>query len=165
MLTYAGFRLKGGDMKRFLLAMAISVSVSNVWAAPPSRQLGVGVVIGDPFGPTLKYWFDQTHAFDVGAGFEDDFSIFADYDWQAWHGKIQNTPGDFGGYVGLGARFKDVDNGDNHFGLRTVAGIDYFFEKIPVEIYGELVPVFDVAPKADAEVDGGIGLRVYFGKF
>ncbi len=143
------------------MVFVLSLFRAGGWAVGPG-DLGVGVVLGDPTGPTLKYWTERNQAIDLGLGFQDDFIVYADYLWHGWNVFPQPERGIFGGYVGFGPRFEDRDHKDNKFGIRTVAGIDYWFEPYPFEAFFEVVPVFQLSPDTDTELDAGIGIRYYF---
>jgi hypothetical protein len=43
-----------------------------------------------------------------------------------------------------------------------VAGLDYLFANTPLDIFLELAPILDLAPKVDFDFNGTIGIRYYF---
>jgi hypothetical protein len=51
---------------------------------------------------------------------------------------------------------------DNRAGLRGPVGVSYLLHKQRLELFAEVVPVLDVAPKTTLEWNGGIGIRYYF---
>ena len=129
--------------------------------AEESGALGVGVIQGDPTGPTLKFWLHPNAAINVGLGFEKDLLVYGDLLFHGWNVFSKPQMGKIAGYLGLGFRFEEKKN-DNDYGLRTVAGIAYWFENYPVEIFLEFAPVFQIAPNNNTGFDSGIGLRYYF---
>ncbi len=147
-------------MKKFLFLGLLFLSA--VAHAERAGSLGAGVTIGDPFGPTLKYWVTNEQAIDVGIGFEDDAVIYGDY---LWH-NFQLIPAVRGvkiaPYIGFGPRIQFRDHADDTFGFRVPLGIDFLLPQAPIEFFAELVPVFQVSPDTDGDFDGGIGLRIYF---
>ncbi|MBI3548199.1 MAG: hypothetical protein HY078_04005 [Elusimicrobia bacterium] len=132
-------------------------------AAQTSGQLGAGVIIGEPIGPTIKYWLDDTRAIDAGVGFGGSNAVFfTDVLFHAWDVAPQPSRGRLGAYVGLGPRIEARDD-DALFGLRTIAGGDYRVQGRPIELFFEAGPVFQLTPSHRVDVDGGLGVRFYFG--
>jgi hypothetical protein len=144
-------------MSFFLLALGC-----NTLCAQENGTFGGGILLGDPIGPTVKYWFNRSTAVDFGLGFERDFTVYSDFLWHSWAIFPQPVEGKLAGYLGLGVRFEE-NTGEDKFGLRTIAGIAYWFESHPIEIFLELGPVFQFTPDTVTEFDAGIGLRYYFG--
>ena len=132
--------------------------------AKESGNLGAGVILGDPTGPTLKFWLHPNTAINVGLGFTKDSLVYGDLLFHGWNVFSKPQKGKLAGYLGLGFRFEEKKKDDN-YGLRTVAGIAYWFENYPVEIFLELVPVFQITPDINTGFDSGFGLRYYFASF
>ena len=63
-------------------------------------------------------------------------------------------------YFGIGGRIKFED--DNRLGVRFPIGLTYEIEKYPLDIFFEIVPVFDVFPDTELNLNGGIGVRYFF---
>ena len=126
--------------------------------------LGAGVMLGSPMGPNVKYWFTHDIAVDVGLGFAKDFSLYSDVLWHRWTLFPQPPKGVLAGYLGLGLRYENEDDDDEHdeFGIRTVAGASYWVPSNPIEVVVEIAPVFQVSPDTDTGFDAGIGVRYYF---
>jgi len=136
--------------------------LSSVARAERAGTVGAGVIIGDPFGPTLKYWTANQQAIDIGLGFDNDPVLYADY---LWH-NFQLIPSAAGvkiaPYIGVGPRFQFRRHDDDTFGFRVPLGVTFFLPQAPIELYAELVPVFQVSPNTDGNLDGGVGIRIYF---
>jgi hypothetical protein len=129
--------------------------------AQQAGDLGAGVVVGRPIGATAKYWLDGTKALDLGVGFSDDPVAYGDFLWHGWDLFPQPARGKLGGYVGLGPRIQAAP--DTQFALRTIAGVDYWVDKQPIELFVEAGPVFRMTPTGDVDADVGLGVRFYFG--
>jgi len=41
-------------------------------------------------------------------------------------------------------------------------GLEYVFPKLPIRIFVELVPVLDLTPDTELDLDGGAGIRYFF---
>jgi hypothetical protein len=164
----AGLTSLGSVFKSIKNKVAAAVLVLGLagalHAAPHPGQLGLGIVAGDPFGPTVKYWMDSKHAVDFGVGFDNDITVYGDFLWQAWNHIGPAREDDIGLYVGLGPRFQnqDEDPGDDNddtFGIRVPFGVNYFVKRYPIELFAEVVPVFQVAPDTEVNMDAGVGIR------
>jgi len=152
-----------------MIAIVLAMAAANVHAID---GLGVGVIVGEPTGLSLKYWLDDEHAVDGAAAWSfwdhDGFQIHADY---LWHNFDLIDPGSLSGklpvYYGVGARLKLEDDerrhdGDTVFGIRVPLGISYLFADAPFDLFAEVVPVLDLSPDVDLDINLAIGVRVYF---
>jgi hypothetical protein len=59
--------------------------------------------------------------------------------------------------------FKVEDQGQTLFGIRFLGGAVYLIEKTPLEVFAEIAPVLRMAPSMGSNLDGGVGVRYYFG--
>jgi hypothetical protein len=136
-------------------------------------QLGIGLIVGEPTGLSVKYWLDEEHAVDAAAGWSfwggDGFQLHADYLWHNF-----DLLGSAAGcdmlpvYYGVGARLKlrdndcrHDDNGDTAFGIRVPVGISYLFDGAPFDVFAEIVPILDFTPDVDLHLNIAVGLRFY----
>jgi hypothetical protein len=145
----------------FVLAMLFCASASG-------QQFGVGIIAGNPTGLSVKKWLESGNAIDGAAAwsFEGDGAVqlHADY---LWHHHFASLPERMPLYYGLGGRLSFEEDGRRHdgdtrAGVRVPVGITYLFESAPVDIFFEVVPTLDVAPRTDLELDAAIGVRFYF---
>jgi hypothetical protein len=125
---------------------------------------GAGVILGDPIGPTAKYWLHPNMAIDAGLGFENDFTVYMDLLWHGWNVFPKPPEGQLALYLGFGPRFEEL-RGEDKLGIRAVGGFDYWFESYPIEVFLEIAPVFQFTPDTDTVFDAGVGLRYYFAHF
>jgi hypothetical protein len=146
-------------MKKLLIVACFLIMPSLTFAAQ-GGPLGVGIILGDPTGLSAKYWLDKKNAIDAAIGF-DRFSVHADYLFHFWNIIPQTGGGELGAYLGPGFVFKDKKE-DNVVGIRFALGAAYELNQYPVEIFAEIVPVFELAPDTDLNFDGGIGVRYFF---
>ena len=51
---------------------------------------------------------------------------------------------------------------NSHFGVRFPVGIAYIFPKNPFDLFFEIVPIFDLLPDTELNINAGIGARFYF---
>lgn len=125
-------------------------------------KTGIGVVIGEPTGLSMKFWQNSRNAFDLGAAWSlsgnDAISIHGDYLWHSW---LDADQGDLALYYGIGARAWFTEN-NSAAGARIPLGINYLFEDSPVGLFVEIAPVIDFVPDTEADGSGGFGVRFYF---
>ena len=156
-------------MKCKIAIIGLLLAVSSA-SARTEQPFGFGVIVGEPTGLSLKYWLDDEHAIDGAAAWSfsenDSFQLHGDY---LIHNFELLGADELPCYYGLGARikFRDSDGrgrneDDTIFGIRFPLGITYLFDEVPLDVFAELVPVLDVAPDADADINAAIGLRFYF---
>ncbi len=150
-----------------IIAILLAVTATN---ASAQDTFGLGVIVGEPTGLSLKYWLDEDRAIDGAAAWSfsenDSFQLHGDY---LIHDYELLNSDDLPFYYGLGARLKFKDNegrgrnsNDEIFGIRVPLGITYLFEDAPLDLFFELVPVLDLAPDVELDINAAIGLRFYF---
>lgn len=127
-------------------------------------SLGGGVLVGSNNGGTAKYWTSGSQAADIAIGYGGNLIVHADYLWHAWDVLPAPRAGKLAAYAGLGGRFRNRAHDDVEFGFRTPLGAAYWLARHPVELFVELVPVFKLNADTGLDLDGAVGLRVYFGR-
>ena len=157
-------------MKSRIAVIAIVLATASATARAVDG-FGVGVIAGEPTGLSLKYWLDDQHAIDGAVAWSfwdhDGFQLHADYLWHNFDLLNPESASDrLPVYYGVGARLKVEDDerrhdGDTVFGIRVPLGISYLFENAPFDIFAEVVPVLDLTPDVDLDLNAAIGLRFY----
>ncbi len=136
-----------------------------------SRGFGLGLILGEPTGLSAKAWLDDQSALDFAAAWSlegrNSFQLHADYLRHAF--VIDVNKGSLPLYYGIGARVLILedrdrfdDDDDVRLGLRIPLGITYLFDGAPLDIFLELVPVVELIPSTDVDLEGGVGIRYYF---
>ena len=147
----------------FLSSLIVFLATNTL--AIERKKFGIGVIAGEPTGITAKYMIDNNSAIDAGVGWEtsgdNEFYIYGDYLYHLYH-LFEVKKGELPLYFGVGARFIDRENKDNKFGIRIPVGIEYLFDNMPLGAFLELVPVLDLTPDTDFDLEGGIGIRFFF---
>lgn len=147
------------------LAALLSVSLNSVTNAQQQAGSGTGIgfMVGEPTGLSLKSWTGGNNAFDVGLAWSlgryDAINIHADYLWHNFNLFDVNT-GTMPLYYGIGGRLILAEN-DAIIGARVPVGINYLFENDPIGLFLEVAPIFNLAPATDFDVDGALGVRFY----
>jgi hypothetical protein len=158
--------------KMMFIGLILLIAAANANALEDlNERFGLGLIIGEPTGVSLKYWFDKEQTVDGAFAWslsEDNaFQLQGDY---LFHNYQLSNSDQWPVYYGIGAllRFKDSEGKkhDDHktvFGFRVPLGISYLFEDdTPFEFFFEIVPILEVAPDAELALDAGVGLRFYF---
>lgn len=154
-----------------LLALAVTGQAQD-------RKFGLGLIIGEPTGISLKYYTSADRALDGAIAWRlwrgRAFHIHADH---LWHNRslINVSSGSFPLYYGVGVRLQlwndrywyrgrywDDDRSRADLGIRFPVGIAYEFANAPLDVFLELVPVLDLIPDTHVEFNGAIGLRYWF---
>lgn len=164
-------------MRRLTGALALLfVLATGAARAQEQNDFGIGAILAEPTGLSAKYWMNPHEAIDFAAAWSfsryTSFEFHADYLIHRYDlfRDIDTTVGKPALYFGLGGRLKLGDNGapgnegDDRLGIRVPVGMTYLFAKAPFDVFGELVPVLDLAPDTKLDLNAAVGGRFYFGR-
>ena len=164
-------------MRSLTLCTLLAAGVASFGAAQerPGNGFGVGVMVGEPTGLSLKKWIRDDRALDAGIAwsFSGSDSLHLHADYLVHRFDLLSGPAAKGRmplYFGLGARVKlhgddngkGRDDGDARVGVRAPLGITYLFDDAPFDLFVEVVPVLDLVPDTDVDLNAAIGARFYF---
>jgi len=152
---------------KILISFALLLIFMAPLQAGQNRQ-GLGIIIGAPTGLSYQRFLDNRQAMDAalawnfgGNGF---ISLHGDY---LWHGRnyyrLENLPMNI--HLGLGLAIASIDgNQDDRvlMGIRFPVGTSWMSHELPLEIFTEIVPIFEILPASAFDLDAGIGFRIYF---
>ena len=149
-------------MLRYILLLIFFAYVSTSARAQSNGPLGLGVILGDPTGVSIKSWKNSRNAFDGGLAWSlngaNALQIHGDYLWHRYDlTGYSRTPM----YFGVGARLRFTGN-NTGLGVRFPIGILHLIREAPFELFLEIVPVFTLSPATAVDMDGGMGVRFYF---
>lgn len=156
-------------MKKILLSVFLaaifSISLTTLTQAQQAGEgVGIGFMVGEPTGLSLKSWTGGNNAFDVGLAWSlgryDAVNIHADYLWHNFELFNDIESGTLPFYYGIGGRLILADD-DAVLGARVPVGLNYLFDDSPVGLFLEVAPIFNLAPETDFDVDGALGVRFY----
>jgi hypothetical protein len=146
-------------------------------AQPQPGSFGFGLILGEPTGLTLKGSIGSGNAWDaaIGSSWFGRTRIHGDYLWAA---NVFNSR-KAGMYFGLGAAigfgrgggvlykgkggewYYYADDNAVAVGVRGSLGLNFMPFSAPVEIFGELAPIFGITPVTGLGWDAAIGIRYY----
>jgi hypothetical protein len=147
-----------------------ALTAAAVTASPPAARadIGLGIFLGDPTGLDLKIDMARRSSLDIVLG----FNTFRDGRGDYGHLTYLVTP--FIGWgrsvavplrIGIGvAVFDDGGRfGDGiDVGVRAPFEVGLMFRSAPIEIYGEIAILIPFIRDVHADLQGGIGFRIYF---
>lgn len=165
-------------MRARLSFLALTAGFLLFGASPAEAQsgtVGLGIMIGDPTGLTLKFPLSANTAIDVGIGadtvnnFDNDDDAQVHVDW-LFSPAILGRGNGFTVpiYFGIGGVVEFDDNGRNNddldIGVRVPVGIAFEFQRTPLELFLELgMEVLFIDNEGDEFDAGGVlGVRFYF---
>jgi hypothetical protein len=166
-------------MKKYVI-IVVAVLCAE-WAAAQSvdrdYRTAIGVKVWDGAGLSVKHFTSDVGALEGILYFWDEgFRLTGLYEF---HGDIGGAPG-LRWYIGPGAHlgfydYNDDDNGngndndgndnDTYIGIDGVIGLDFKFNKVPINISLDWQPSFEFGDNRGFNGGwGGLGIRYAFGK-
>ncbi len=152
-------------MKRVFISTAVLTLMLFYNVKAQDKGFGLGLIVGEPTGISAKYWIDGDNAFDFGLAYSfvqkfSAMSLHADYLYHAFD--VIKSDYRLPVYYGFGARIRFVNNSDNSLGARGVIGIAWLNDNLPIDVFFEVVPVFNLIPSTALNLDIALGARYYF---
>lgn len=141
------------------------------------KPWGLGVILAHPTGFSGKHRMSHSRSIDAAVGYNtggnDYLAIHSTYLWE--HPKdLLIGKAALGYFFGVGGALYSRDEGpdrpswandrDDTLGLaiRGSGGLNYYFEKAPVEVFAQISLDFFFIPGTEADLDLAIGGRYYF---
>ncbi|MGE5679917.1 MAG: hypothetical protein ACM34K_03465 [Bacillota bacterium] len=159
-----------------ILFLLIGLSGSlSAQRGPQGKDFGFGIIVGDPLGGTIKYWFNSQNALDadIGGSYFGSPRIDVDYLWHfdAFQSRIVKLYAGAGGALGFGrgngflykdkGRFYEREGNNLGIGIRGLFGLNVIPNRTPLEIFLQFGVLVGLAPETGSAVDLAIGLRFY----
>ncbi len=155
------------QLGRFLAAAMLASAIAMP-AAAEAGSAGIGFIVGEPTGISGKLFITENTAIDAAAAWslvkDASFHIHADYlhhNFSILKREFGITEGELPLYFGIGGRVR-FDDDDSRVGVRLVAGVSYIFDDAPLDVFFEIAPIMDLAPKTELDMNAGAGLRFWF---
>ena len=152
-----------------IFVILVVLSIFLPFQAQAERDLGVGVIMGDPIRITVKKWLGRDIAVDAaffrmpGAGGQDEgdaFEIHVDYlkhNFDMFRIKEGSLPV----YYGIGVRIQN--DAEMKKAVRIPIGISFLFRNVPVAAFYEYAFLFDITtPESEMQTETAFGIRYYF---
>ncbi|MFQ5603326.1 MAG: hypothetical protein ACE5HS_08675 [bacterium] len=136
----------------------------NVSCFSQDQGFGLGIIVGEPTGISLKKWVGESRAFDgaVAWSFSGKNSLAIHLDYINHYFRFAKPDaGKLPFYYGIGGRLK-FDDGDDKLGARIPLGLNYHFENLTLDLFVEIVPILDLIPDTEFDLNAAIGVRYFF---
>jgi hypothetical protein len=156
-------------MKKAAFILILLAGLAGLSYGESNHNIGLGIIAGEPTGLSFKLWSKQTVAFDAGAAWSfvggEYFQIHGDFLLHNFN-LFRVETGRMSLFYGAGARLKFAEDAaggsETIFSLRVPVGLAYEFEKTPIELFFEIVPMLDFVPATELQLAGAVGFRYYF---
>ncbi len=149
-----------------VLVLAAAIALVCVPLKSQDRGLGIGVIVGDPTGISMKIWTTQSNAlqFALAWSTHDPFlgtrvSVSGDYLWHSFNAIRSDER--FPVFYGVGGVIASGGGFQSALGVRGVIGIDWLSRKAPIDVFIQAVPVLVLSPSTDVEIGAGVGIRFF----
>ncbi len=161
-------------MKTSVQVLAGVILSVSVMVGRAEEGVGVGVILGEPTGISIKKWMGPDRAV-VGAvawSFSESDSLQFHVDSLMHDFTMLKTDPESGRtavYYGLGGRVKleesdgrGRNNDHSLMGVRIPLGVEILPVKAPIDFFAEIVPILDLVPDVEFGINGAIGVRYFF---
>ena len=150
-------------MLRNLFVLLFFISGLRAAAHAQDRGFGLGVILGEPSGISGKSWLSKNTALAgaVAWSLEREGALHLHLD-HLFH-DFDSMPVEQGIMAlnyGFGGRIKFAEK--STVSIRIPIGLNYLLENAPVDLFMELVPMLDLIPTTEFNLNGGIGVRYFF---
>jgi hypothetical protein len=153
--------------KILFLVLGSTVLLLPLPSLAQGHDFGLGVIIGEPTGLSWKIWTGGQTALAGAAawsfGENDAFHLHVDYLFHNFR-LFRVSRGRLPLYYGVGVRilFHEKQEADTVVGVRFPLGIEYLFTSPSLGIFLEVVPILDLSPATDFDLNAAVGFRIYF---
>lgn len=127
------------------------------------RTMEIGLMFGEPTGVNYKYFITDANAVDAAAAvsFIPDAVFQLNADFLRHYFRFANVgegrlPLVYG--AGLAVQFRD----DIRWGIRIPVGLAYFLESLPLSLFIDVAPRFDITPDTEVSINAAVGARYRF---
>jgi len=154
-------------VKYLLTALFILMGISESNAQP--RNLGIGLIIGEPTGLSLKLWRSPTKAIAMGLGWSvfdnqndpQTTRIHLHMDFLRHSYNRISSQERLPVYYGIGGRFIGGSETQSSLALRGVLGIAWEPASTPLDLFLEIAPSLQVVPSSHFNLDAALGIRYF----
>ncbi len=160
-------------MKKTLLILLIFLALFSITSF--GKQFGVGFIIGQPTGLSVKYFLTSKSAsafdFALATAYNKDLESFQDIYFHVdylyhFFNVFYISGGQFAPYFGIGPSFSITTESESTQEISTLLrfpiGMTFLFARAPIDFFAEIVPSLSVMPETKFTYNFGLGMRFYF---
>jgi len=151
--------------KKGIIIVLTGITVMFVSLSGHAQQkgtFGLGFIIGNPTGISMKFWTKETDAVEVAVGWKKkETGLHLDYLWHNFD-LLPVKNGRFPVFYGLGIGAKLKKDEDNEMGIRAIVGLEYLFSTVPLDFFLEIAPVLQLTPESKVKGEAALGFRFFF---
>ena len=141
------------------------VILSSVFFQAQDRNIGAGIIIGEPTGFVAEYKLEESYALRFAAAYsiltgKNKFSLHVDYIGRI--SQFSENYLEFPLYYGVGFRWRFRQGYYSSIGVRGIGGLEWGLSQLPVNLFLEVAPVFELFPKTNLTLDSAVGFIYYF---
>ena len=126
---------------------------------------GIGIIFGEPTGIDGKLFLTPSNAVEGAVAWSlsgnNNLHLQVEYLYHRYD-LITVKKGQLPLFFGVGGRFIFREKAKDIIGVRIPVGLAYEFEGAPFDVFGEIVPILDITPDTDFDLEGAIGGRFWF---
>lgn len=135
-----------------------------------AAELQLGIILGSTSGLSFKNELPENRAIDAALSYSIQgkygLSLHGDYLFNRVRQFSFSQLSPVFLYYGLGVRTLNIrtgtDEGSTRIGVRGPIGLHYRTTGPDLEFFGEAVPIIDLTPTSELNIDVGLGVRVIF---
>jgi hypothetical protein len=153
-------------MKKAAVLTAIAILFLAVQVqAVPRGDVGLGLVVGEPTGLDVKVFLNDSNAIEGAVAWslsgKNNLHLQAEYLYHNYT-LIKVEKGQLPFFFGLGGRVILRENADDIVGVRIPVGLAYEFDGGIFDVFGEIVPIMDLFPDTEFDLEAALGVRFWF---
>ncbi len=156
-------RKRDVKMVRSIVFVLLTMVLTCGTVKAQDSGFGLGVILGEPTGISGKLWIEDNKAIDgaVAWSFEKKAAMHLHADLLFHSSNIVKVEvSKLVAYYGIGGRVKFENK--SKMGVRVPLGINYLSSGAPLDIFLEIVPLLDLAPNTEFDLNAAIGVRYFF---
>lgn len=165
-------------MTRFSVLLCLALSTFLSLSAPASdahaqdENFGLGIILGDPNGVSMKGMLNSGMAIDGAVGFSvlegDYLHAHVDFLWQTGLSEFDRAFMLL--HYGVGPKLAAFDGNDGPggdgdgiwIGARAPVGLTFVFRRVPMDLFMEVAAGLWIIEDTDFDIDAAIGTRYWF---
>ena len=150
-----------------MATLMVLLMSSPAKAHGPGGSVGLGVMVGDPSGLSLRYMpAGAPYALDflLAYSWDDNVIVAADYKFlfPGLFSKTDAAGQHFHPFLGVGAVLSMANGAGDFLGLRVPVGLEWVIPRSQLALQLELAPGIGIIPSTDAFAMAGLAIRYYF---